>query len=146
MSRGCCGCVSALRSFATAEKLDVARFDFSHILLDTLCIGVAAGAETSFDINLAALLYEFLGKISLLSPGSDRMPLGIFVHLSVAVLVFFGSRESYRRDLAGALCGSVSIEVTHFGVHTNVTDQKYFVQTHIQKNLVRPARYEKILF
>ncbi len=122
----------ALRGVGTlAQELEVVHLDFGSEALIASLVGPLAGADLAFDEDLTALVDEFFDEVGVATPGDDVVPFRVLAGFAVAVAIAFRGGETeggYLGVALGAL--GIGIEVTDFGVISNVTDQHDFVECH----------------
>ena len=113
-----------------AKKLHLVSYDFRGVTLAPVLVRPLTGTDTAFDIQLRPFVDILLGYVRETSPNDDVVPFGVFTLLAAAVCETLGSGKRECGNLGSVALG-ISFKVTYFGVFSNVTDQHYFIQTHI---------------
>ena len=112
-----------------AQELNIVSNDFGGVAFCTALVIPFPGLETALNVELSTFLDVLLAKVSKTAPACNCVPFSVFSLLTVAVGVTLCGCYSEACNL------SLALEVTYFRVCTNVTDQHYFIKTHIKKNL-----------
>src|SRR5512139_430487 len=106
---------------APAQHLHAVAANFGGVFLDAFLVGVLAGADRAFDVDLAALFQVLAAHFGGAPEEADSVPFCLLYHLAGLVLVFVGSGDSEVGD------GLSARQVAHFGVAPQVADQNNFV-------------------
>src|SRR5688500_16686547 len=77
----------------SAQHDHIVSYNFSAVILFTVCSFPGPGLEATFDVNLGTFFQILTDNFAELAPGDDIMELGLFFFLAV---VFIGPIEAGR--------------------------------------------------
>lgn len=100
-----------------APNPDRIGHDLRDVSFDAISVGIVAGSQPTFDVNLRPLLHVFIHDIRGIAPRHHMMPLRYLLYgFCLPVGVTVGRRHTQAGNLGAP------VQYTNFGIRTYIPD------------------------